>query len=144
MGSLTAQLFSGLSRDVRLGSSPVSGWATQGHSETSINQSNVFIKPFLHQSMSQRAIQKPRLKPQTTADFITTTIIVVRDFSLPTVCGPTKVRCHPGAQVHNTNSLLPTVLANYSNIDTIVTHIGFNNLRFRRSKGGLIFFKHAH
>uniref|UniRef100_A0A8C7HBQ9 non-specific serine/threonine protein kinase n=1 Tax=Oncorhynchus kisutch TaxID=8019 RepID=A0A8C7HBQ9_ONCKI len=30
-----------------------------------INQSNVFIKLFLHQPMSQSAIQKPRLKPQT-------------------------------------------------------------------------------
>ena len=34
MGSVAAQLFSGLSRDVRSGSSPGSGWATQGHSET--------------------------------------------------------------------------------------------------------------
>uniref|UniRef100_A0AAZ3PN34 Uncharacterized protein n=1 Tax=Oncorhynchus tshawytscha TaxID=74940 RepID=A0AAZ3PN34_ONCTS len=31
----------------------------------SINQSNVFIKPFLHQPMSQSAVQKPSLKPQT-------------------------------------------------------------------------------
>jgi hypothetical protein len=29
-----------------------------------INQSNVFIKPFLHQPMSQSALQKPSLKPQ--------------------------------------------------------------------------------
>ena len=29
--SVAAQLFSGLSRDVRSGSSPGSGWATQGH-----------------------------------------------------------------------------------------------------------------
>ena len=34
MGSVVAQLFPGLSRDVRAGSSPGSGWATQGHSET--------------------------------------------------------------------------------------------------------------
>ena len=34
MGSIAAQLFSGLSRDVQSGSSPGSGWATQGHSET--------------------------------------------------------------------------------------------------------------
>jgi hypothetical protein len=34
MGSVAAQLFSGLSGDVRLGSSPGSGWATQGHSKT--------------------------------------------------------------------------------------------------------------
>ena len=33
-GSVAAQLFSGHSRDVRSGSSPSSGWATQGHSET--------------------------------------------------------------------------------------------------------------
>ena len=33
MGSVTAQHFSGLSRYVRSGSSPGSGWATQGHSE---------------------------------------------------------------------------------------------------------------
>uniref|UniRef100_A0A8C7QJU2 RHO family interacting cell polarization regulator 1 n=1 Tax=Oncorhynchus mykiss TaxID=8022 RepID=A0A8C7QJU2_ONCMY len=31
MGSVAAQLFSGLSRDVRSGSSPGSGWATEGH-----------------------------------------------------------------------------------------------------------------
>jgi hypothetical protein len=31
-----------------------------------IYQSNVFIKPFLHQPMSQSAIQNPSLKPQTT------------------------------------------------------------------------------
>jgi hypothetical protein len=35
---------------------------------TPINQSNVFIKPFLHQPMSQRAIQKPSLKPQTASN----------------------------------------------------------------------------
>ena len=34
MGSIIAKLFSGLSREVRLGSSLGSGWATQGHSET--------------------------------------------------------------------------------------------------------------
>ena len=34
MESVAAQLFSGLSRDVRLGSSLGSGWDTQGHSET--------------------------------------------------------------------------------------------------------------
>ena len=34
MGSVAAQLFSGFSRDVRKGSSPGSGWATQGQSET--------------------------------------------------------------------------------------------------------------
>ena len=34
MESVAAQLFSGLSRDVRSGSSPGSDWATQGHSET--------------------------------------------------------------------------------------------------------------
>jgi hypothetical protein len=27
-------------------------------------QSNVFIKPFLHQLMSQSAVQKPSLKPK--------------------------------------------------------------------------------
>jgi hypothetical protein len=30
-----------------------------------INQSNVFIKHFLHQLMSQSAVQKASLKPQT-------------------------------------------------------------------------------
>jgi hypothetical protein len=34
MGSVAAQLFSGLSKDVRSGSSPGSGWATHGHLET--------------------------------------------------------------------------------------------------------------
>ena len=34
MGSVTAQLFSGHYRDAQSGSSPGSGWATQGHSET--------------------------------------------------------------------------------------------------------------
>ncbi|XP_078287455.1 SPRY domain-containing protein 3 isoform X5 [Rhinoraja longicauda] len=34
MGSVDAQLFSGPARDVRSGSSPGSGWATQGHSQT--------------------------------------------------------------------------------------------------------------
>ena len=38
MWSVTAQLFSGLSRDVGSGSSPGSGWATQGHS----------VKPLLY------------------------------------------------------------------------------------------------
>ena len=42
IGSATAQLFSGLSRDVRLGSSPGSGWATQGHSETCLEATPVF------------------------------------------------------------------------------------------------------
>jgi hypothetical protein len=34
MGSVAAQLFSGLSRDVQSGLSPGSCWASQGHSET--------------------------------------------------------------------------------------------------------------
>ena len=33
-----------------------------------INQSNVFIMPFLHQLMSQSAVQKPSLKPQTASN----------------------------------------------------------------------------
>lgn len=59
-----------------------------------------------------------------------TTIIMgssmVRVFGLPTACGPNKVHCHPGILVQNINSLLPTVLANYSSIGTIVTLICFN------------------
>ena len=35
---------------------------------TGYNQSNVFIKPFLHQPMSQSAIQKPNIKPQTASN----------------------------------------------------------------------------
>jgi hypothetical protein len=31
----------------------------------SINQSNVFMKPFVHQLIYQSAVQKPSLKPQT-------------------------------------------------------------------------------
>ena len=34
----------------------------------SINQSNVFIMPFLHQPMSQSAVQKPSLKPKTASN----------------------------------------------------------------------------
>jgi hypothetical protein len=34
----------------------------------SVNQSNVLIKPFLHQLMSQSAEQKPSLKPQTASN----------------------------------------------------------------------------
>jgi hypothetical protein len=34
----------------------------------SINRSNVFIKPFLHQLMSQSAVQKLSLKPQTASN----------------------------------------------------------------------------
>jgi hypothetical protein len=33
-----------------------------------VNQSNVYIKPILHQPMSQCAIQKPSLKPQTASN----------------------------------------------------------------------------
>ena len=33
-----------------------------------LNQSNVFIKPFLHQLMSQSAVQKPSLKPKTASN----------------------------------------------------------------------------
>ena len=40
------------------------GQTTERHL-ASINQSHVFIKPFLHQLMSQSAVQKPSLKPQT-------------------------------------------------------------------------------
>ena len=34
IGSIAAQLLSGLSRDVQSGSSPGTGWVTQGHSDT--------------------------------------------------------------------------------------------------------------
>ena len=43
MGSVAAQLFSGLSRDVRSGSSPGSGWATHGHSFLSRSHSYIFL-----------------------------------------------------------------------------------------------------
>jgi hypothetical protein len=33
-----------------------------------IIESNVFIKSFLHKPMSQSAVQKPSLKPQTTGN----------------------------------------------------------------------------
>ena len=33
-----------------------------------VNQSNLFIKPFLHQLMSLSAVQKPSLKPQTASN----------------------------------------------------------------------------
>ena len=42
-GRVPAQLFSGLSRDVRLGSSPGSGWATQGHWDLSQSHSCVVL-----------------------------------------------------------------------------------------------------
>ena len=35
---------------------------------TSINQSHVFINTFLHQQMSQSAVQKHSLKPQTASN----------------------------------------------------------------------------
>jgi hypothetical protein len=31
-------------------------------------KSNAFIKPFVHQPISQRAVQKPSLKPQTASN----------------------------------------------------------------------------
>jgi hypothetical protein len=46
--------------------------------------------------------------------------------------GPTKFHCHQGSHVQDINSPLPKVLANYSNIVTIVTHVGFNDIRFRQ------------
>ena len=36
--------------------------------QSNLNQSNELIKPFLHQLMSQSAIQKPSLKPQTASN----------------------------------------------------------------------------
>ena len=33
-----------------------------------VNQSNAFMKPFLHQLMSQSAVLKPSLKPQTASN----------------------------------------------------------------------------
>ena len=38
------------------------------HEKQSINQSNIFIKSFLHQLMSQSDVQKPSLKPQTASN----------------------------------------------------------------------------
>ena len=43
MGSVAAQLFSGLSRDVWWGSSPGSGWATQGHWDLSRSHSCIVL-----------------------------------------------------------------------------------------------------
>ena len=43
MVSVAAQLISGFSRDVRSGSSPGSGWATQGHSETCSEATRAFF-----------------------------------------------------------------------------------------------------
>ena len=41
---------------------------TIGFLVTSLTKSNVFIKPFLHQLISQSAVQKPSLKPQTASN----------------------------------------------------------------------------
>ena len=38
------------------------------HLPSDDNQSHLFIKPFLHQLMSQSAVQKPSLKPQTASN----------------------------------------------------------------------------
>ena len=38
------------------------------HIDIAIIQSNVFVKPFLHQLMSQSVVQKPSLKPQTASN----------------------------------------------------------------------------
>jgi hypothetical protein len=47
----------------------VAGAATSvAGAASAINQSNVFIKPFLHQLMSQSAVQKPSIKPQTASN----------------------------------------------------------------------------
>ena len=47
-GSVTAQLFSGLSRDDRSGSSLGSGWARQGHYETCPSIMSTCPKPLLN------------------------------------------------------------------------------------------------
>ena len=38
------------------------------YNNISINQSNVFIKPFVHQLISQSAVLKPSLNPQTASN----------------------------------------------------------------------------
>ena len=46
-------------------------WLSSGGScfhWSSINQLHLFVKPFLHQLMSQSAVQKPSLKPQTASN----------------------------------------------------------------------------
>jgi hypothetical protein len=40
----------------------------QLHEIVTWNQSNLFIKPFLHQLVSQSAVQKPSLKPKTASN----------------------------------------------------------------------------
>ena len=62
MGSVAAQLFSGLSSDIRSGSSPGSGWATQGHWDLSRSHSCVVLTVCLESLSCWKVNLRPSLR----------------------------------------------------------------------------------
>lgn len=60
---------------------------------------------------------------------------MVRDFYIPpSPSGPCKVHCFPGARVRDIHRRLPSILAGYTKISTIIVHVGTNNIRARQSE----------
>jgi hypothetical protein len=58
---------------------------------------------------------------------------MVRNISVPKA----KIMCYPGARVQDIRSLLPTVLPQMPGADTVVVHVGSNDIR--RASSELIF-----
>ena len=62
IGSVAAQLFSGLSRDVQMGSSPDSGWATEGQGDLSRSHSYVVLAVCLELLSCWKVNLRPSLR----------------------------------------------------------------------------------
>ena len=59
---------------------------------------------------------------------------LVHDIRLHPSSGPSKTLCFPGARILDIKHRLPTILTKYSNISTIIIHIGTNDIRARQSE----------
>lgn len=93
-------------------------------------------RPASHPGPSTQSASPRRLLP---LDMTTSTLVIgssmIRDVYIPpSPSGPCKVHCFPGARVRDIQRRLPSILAGYTKVSTIIVHVGTNDIRARQTE----------
>ena len=93
-------------------------------------------RPASHPGPSTQSASPRRLLP---LDMTTSTLVIgssmIKDVYIPpSPSGPCKVHCFPGARVRDIQRRLPSILAGYTKVSTIIVHVGTNDIRARQTE----------